>query len=226
MGARVRFIPPAPGAPAAPGDPAVPPGRTHLGTVVTYLEMTAPPAGPPVPAPMALVEIRRVPRPRVVFYRQLYEAVGTPWMWTERRCLGDDALAAILDDPRVEVDLLRVAGVPAGYVELDRRAPPDTELAYLGLTPAFIGLGLGRHLLDWAIRRAWRAGPRRLWVHTCDLDHPGALATYRRAGFRVFDRRHEGVPVVPGVPLPEHRRQPPRSGVAARRAAGAADPRR
>lgn len=215
MGARPQPTPPAPGAPAAPDAAADLLGRTHLGTVVTYLEMTAPPAGPPVAAPLAGVEIRRAVAPGVPFYRKLYEAVGTPWMWTERRCLGDEELAAILGDPRVEVHLLRVAGALAGYAELDRRRPPDTELAYLGLAPEFIGIGLGCHLLDWAIRRAWRAGPRRLWVHTCDLDHPGALATYRRAGFRIFDRRREHVPVVPGVPLPEHRRRAARQGAGA-----------
>jgi GNAT superfamily N-acetyltransferase len=92
-----------------------------------------------------------------------------------RHWLSDAELAAILNDPRVEVNVLWAAGVPAGYAELDRRDPPDTELVYFGLTPEFIGQGLGAYLLDWAIHHAWRARPRRLWLHTCDLDHPRAL---------------------------------------------------
>jgi GNAT superfamily N-acetyltransferase len=82
-----------------------------------------------------------------------------------------------------------VQGVPAGLAELDRRDPPDIELAYFGVLPEFISQGLGRFLLDWAIRHAWRQRPARFWVHTCDLDHPRALPLYQKAGFRIYDRQ-------------------------------------
>ena len=176
----------------APGK-AHAPGRTAPGapveTLVTYLEMTAPPGGPATRPPRPAVEIRRAVRPTTSFYRYLYDAVGGPWTWTERRLMSDEGLAAIVRDPRVEVLVLWVDGVPAGYAELDRRAPPDIELAYFGLIPEFIGQGLGRFLLDHAVRRAWSCEPGRLWVHTCDLDHPRALGVYEKCGFRVYDRR-------------------------------------
>ena len=156
---------------------------------MTYLEMTAPPGGPATRPPRPAVEIRRAVRPTTSFYRYLYDAVGGPWTWTERRLMSDEGLAAIIRDPRVEVLVLWVDGVPAGYAELDRRAPPDIELAYFGLIPEFIGQGLGRFLLDHAVRRAWSCEPGRLWVHTCDLDHPRALGVYEKCGFRVYDRR-------------------------------------
>jgi GNAT superfamily N-acetyltransferase len=169
------------------------PGRTGPGgsveTLVTYLEMTAPPERPATLPPGPAVEIRRAVRPTTSFYRYLYDAVGGPWTWTERRLMSDGALAAIVRDLRVEVLVLWVDGVPAGYAELDRRSPPDIELAYFGLIPEFIGQGLGRFLLDHAVRRAWSYEPRRLWVHTCDLDHPRALGVYENSGFRVYDRR-------------------------------------
>ena len=156
--------------------PAAEPGaRRTVATLVTCLEMTAPPPRTARRAPRPDLEIRRARSPTVSFYRYLYAAVGEPWTWTVRRCLSDAELAAILGDPRVEVNVLWVGGVPAGYAELDRRAPPDIELAYFGLIPEFIGQGMGGYLLDWAIRHAWRMRPRRLWVHTCDLDHPAAL---------------------------------------------------
>lgn len=158
-------------------------------TVVTHLEMRAPPDAPAIAAPAPAVEVRRAVRPTVSFYRYLYDAVGGPWTWTERRLMDDEDLAAIVRDPRVEILVLWVDGVPAGYAELDRRAPPDVELAYFGLVPEFIGRGLGRFLLDAALRRAWREGPARVRVHTCDLDHPRALGVYEKSGFRVYDRR-------------------------------------
>ncbi|MGH6945657.1 MAG: GNAT family N-acetyltransferase [Geminicoccaceae bacterium] len=160
----------------------------RIETVVTYLEMTAPPEGAEREAPPGVL-VRRALRPTVSFYRYLYHAVGADWAWTERRLMSDAELAAIVQHPAVEVNVLWAGGVPAGYAELDRRLPPDIELAYFGLVPELIGRGLGRYLLDWAIRHAWRERPRRLWVHTCDLDHPRALDVYRKAGFRIYDRR-------------------------------------
>jgi GNAT superfamily N-acetyltransferase len=182
-------------------DPAACPGGSRsIETVVTYLEMTAPPAQPPRPAPRQGLEIRRAGRPTVSFYRYLYAAVGEPWTWTVRRWLSDAELAAILNDPRVEVNVLWAGGVPAGYAELDRRAPPDVELAYFGLMPEFIGQGLGAYLLDWAIHHAWRARPRRFWLHTCDLDHPRALDLYQRLGFCIYDRQTSAQDLPPGWP--------------------------
>jgi GNAT superfamily N-acetyltransferase len=183
-------------------EPAVAADDDPLESVITYLEMRSPPAQPPRPAPRPDLEIRRAWRPTVSFYRYLYSAVGGPWSWTDRRRLNDAALAAILNDPLVEVNVLWLAGVPAGYAELDRRAPPDIEIGYFGLMPEFIGQGLGGYLLDWTIHHAWRARPRRLWLHTCDLDHPRALGFYQHAGFRIYDRRMTALEVPPGMALP------------------------
>jgi GNAT superfamily N-acetyltransferase len=178
-----------------------PAGRT-IPTLVTYLEMTSAPDARPSRPPLPGIEIRIARSPTTSFYRYLYGSIGQDWTWVARQLLPDTELLEIIGNPAVEVNVLWVAGVPAGYAELDRRAPPDVELAYFGLMPEFIGRGLGRHLLDWAIRHAWRARPRRLWVHTCDLDHPRALAVYQTSGFRVYDERVEQLELPAGVAAP------------------------
>ena len=101
-----------------------------------------------------------------------------------RRRLSDEDLAAVIHDDRVEVFVLQVRGVPAGYIELDRRVEGEVEIAYFGLIPEYIGRGFGAFLLDWGLGRAWSYGPRRVWLHTCNLDHPRALDVYRRRGAR------------------------------------------
>ena len=159
------------------------PGK--LKSRITYMEMTQPPASPPPPAAVKLTPLR-AERPSLAVYRFLYETVGEPWLWWERRCLADEDLAAIVHDPMVEVYVLYMGGVPAGFSELDRRQEPDIELAYFGLVPEYIGLGLGRYFLDWAIRQAWSYGPKRVWVNTCTEDHPRALPLYQRLGFQVY----------------------------------------
>ena len=60
------------------------------------------------------------------------------------------------------------------------------EIVYFGLLPAHTAKGIGGWALTEAVRRAWEMGANRVWVHTCDLDHPGALANYLARGFRPY----------------------------------------
>ena len=101
-------------------------------------------------------------------------------------------------------DLDRILATPVGYFELESQSGDQIELAYFGLLPAFIGHGLGSELLAGAIGVAWARGPSRLWVHTCTLDHPRALPTYRSHGFRIFktEERVEQLPDEPLAPWP------------------------
>jgi GNAT superfamily N-acetyltransferase len=179
------------------------PAGKSIPTLVTYLEMTGAPTAPPLRPPFPGIEIRVARQPTTAFYRYLYESIGHDWTWIVRQLLSDAELLQIIADPAVEVNVLWVDGVPAGYAELDRRQAPDTELAYFGLMPEFIGRGLGRYLLDWTIHHAWRARPCRLWVHTCDLDHPRALAVYQNCGFELYDQRVEQLELPVGVAWPE-----------------------
>src|SRR5215510_8289569 len=61
--------------------------------VITYLEMRVKPVLPRIPAPLAKLALMRAEGCTVSFYRYLYETVGTPWLWYERRLLDDEALA-------------------------------------------------------------------------------------------------------------------------------------
>ncbi len=183
-----------------------------LKTVVTHLEMLSPPAYPAEPTPKDALILHAKP-PTVAYYRFLYDTVGANWMWWERRKMSDDALRAIVQHPLVEVHVLHVGGVPAGYAELDRRSANQVELAYFGLMPEFIGRGLGGWLLRRAVMLAWDHGsprPSRVWVHTCDLDHPSALPLYQRVGFRPFKEEIEIVDDPSEVMLPRPNEVDPR----------------
>jgi GNAT superfamily N-acetyltransferase len=164
----------------------------RLDVTITYLQMTERPAHPHLLPPQGFnCSLLRLRRPTVRFYRYLYDTVGEPWLWYERRAMADEDLAAIIQDERVEIYVLNVDGEPAGYAELDRRYPRDIELAYFGLMPDFIGKGLGRYLMTWAIDTAWNHAPDRLWVNTNTLDHPKALPLYQRCGFRPYRQEHK-----------------------------------
>lgn len=152
-------------------------------SVITSLEMRAPPTSPPIPPPREGLTIVQAVQPTASFYRYLYDTVGEPWLWGDRRKWSPEALRAVIQHPDVDVHVLYVRGVPAGYAELDARRHPEIELGYFGLMPEFLGQKLGPYLLSFAVHAAFRRSPSRFWVHTCSLDHPGALGLYQRAGF-------------------------------------------
>jgi GNAT superfamily N-acetyltransferase len=104
----------------------------------------------------------------------------------------------------VETWVAYLAGTPAGYFELEAQAEGNVEITYFGLLPQFIGRGLGGPLLTATVERAWAMGARRVWVHTCSLDHPSALPGYQARGFRVFEVEHaeQDLPDTPPGPWP------------------------
>lgn len=167
-------------------------------TVVTYLEMTSRPLLPvPCPASLKLM-LMRADRPTVGFYRYLYDAVGRDYVWIDRKKLADDTLAEIIGTKGVEVWILYVGGIPAGFFEIDARDPSDIELEYLGLMPEHHGRGLGKWLLHEALEACWRHAPKRVRVETCTLDGPAALPLYQKFGLVPVARRNKVVALLDG----------------------------
>ncbi len=157
----------------------------------TYLEMLAHPERI-VPPPREGLVVVHAKKPTLAYYRFLYDYVGRDYDWTSRKKLSDAELAALLNDPWLEVHVLMAEGVPAGFAELDRRIEGDIELVQFGLMPEYIGQGLGRYFLQWTIDKVWSCGPRRLWLHTCTKDHPAALPNYLKAGLSIYKEEMKG----------------------------------
>jgi GNAT superfamily N-acetyltransferase len=182
------------------------------------------------PAAAALAVLRaEIPSPELS--RFLYTAVGGDWWWTNRLSWTYDRWLAHLDRPALQTWVGYVAGTPVGYFELERQPRPapevgaervpgaDVEVVQFGLLPAFVGRGLGGAMLTAAAQRAWAmpaAGDepggavRRVWLHTCTLDSPPALANYQARGFRVFrtETRVKTFPEATPGPWPGARARP------------------
>jgi GNAT superfamily N-acetyltransferase len=164
----------------------------ELAAVVTYLEMRTRPEVKIHPSPLSL---RGIDSPKLDAYRTLFRLVGAPWLWFSRLAMDDATLEAIIQHSGVELYAVSDEdGQDAGMLELDFRESHECELSFIGLIPELSGKGHGRWLLAEAVQRAWREGVNRVHVHTCSLDHPAALAAYRRAGFVPFKRAIERFP--------------------------------
>lgn len=156
--------------------------------IVTFLGMHHKPTALPPPPPNGKMAILRAEKPPVHFYRYLYNTVGGPWKWVERQKMDDEALAAIIQNPKVELYVLYIDGCPAGMAELDFRMSQVGQLAYFGLLPDFIGRKLGYYFLYQIVANAWVKPISVLKVNTCTLDHPRALPLYQRLGFTPYSR--------------------------------------
>ena len=137
-------------------------------------------------SPRTDIALVRVLPPMPELSRFFYATVGGAWYWTQRLPWTYQRWQDHLNRPELETWMLTVQGVPAGYFELEAQPGADVEIAYFGLLPRFVGSGLGGHLLTCAIERGWQMGAKRVWVHTCTLDHPQALANYQARGMRLY----------------------------------------
>ena len=137
------------------------------------------------------VAIARAKRPQPELYRQCYRAVGEAFHWRDRWDWTDDEISKHLADPAIQLFVATRAGKKqahlAGWYELRRVADDDSvEIAYFGIVATEFGRGFGKHLLSSAVGEAWALGPKRVWLHTCTLDHPNALPNYLARGFTPY----------------------------------------
>lgn len=160
--------------------------------ITYYLEMTGAEDLRPARPPAQPFAVRRAELAFPALNRFFYTEVGRAYSWTKRLPWTAEQWQAWVERPGMQTWIGYVQGTPAGYFELDEQredGKKQVELAYFGLLPPFVGLGVGGALLTEAIRRAWALGPQRVWVHTCTLDHPAALPNYQKRGFRIYDQK-------------------------------------
>lgn len=121
------------------------------------------------------------------FNKFLYQLVGRDWEWIDKLSWSDEQWKAYAENDNLRTWVAYYKGSPAGYYELQQQNSGDVEIAYFGLAPKFIGWGFGGYLLSQAIKSAWKMKEtKRVWVHTCTLDHPGALQNYKARGMEVY----------------------------------------
>jgi GNAT superfamily N-acetyltransferase len=169
----------------------VPPGR--LAAVQTFLEMRSKPALRPTPADSSW-RLERFAAADLARYRTIFHRVGDDYLWTLRLLMPDAELSRYLTDSRVEVYILATRDGDDGLLELDFRVERECEIALFGIAASLIATGAGRWLMNHALETAWAHPIERFWLHTCTLDHPNALAFYRRTGFEPYARKIEVFP--------------------------------
>jgi GNAT superfamily N-acetyltransferase len=138
------------------------------------------------------IAIIRPTNPLPDLYRMCYQTVGKQFHWLDRWDWSDTQISKHLADPAIQLfvatrDAGKKKATLAGWYELRRVTDEDSvEIAYFGIVADEFGRGLGKHLLSSAVRDAWSLAPKRVWLHTCTLDHPNALPNYLKRGFTPY----------------------------------------
>ena len=116
-----------------------------------------------------------------------YKEIGKKHHWIDRLVWSEKQWIEYVSDKNVKTYVLKNENDLAGYFELNLHPEKkEVEIAYLGLLEEYHYKKLGSHLLSVAIKNSFLYEPKRVWVHTCSLDHKNALNNYIARGMKIF----------------------------------------
>jgi len=116
-----------------------------------------------------------------------YKNIGKKHHWVDRLVWTEKQWINYVSDKNVKTYVLKNEKDLAGYFELILHQEKDeVEIAYLGLLEEYQNKKLGSYLLSAAIKKSFLNNPKRVWVHTCSLDHKNALSNYVARGMKIF----------------------------------------
>ena len=118
-----------------------------------------------------------------------YKQVGKKHRWIDRLSWSDGKWMNYISNKNLETYIISESKELAGFFELLYNPElKETEISYFGLLEEYIGKGIGGYALSEAIRKSFEKNIRRVWLHTCTLDHPNALKNYIARGMTVFKK--------------------------------------
>jgi len=118
-----------------------------------------------------------------------YKMVGKKHHWVDRLIWTDKQWADYTTDKKIKTYILKKKDDLVGYFELVLHNDyNEVEIAYLGLLQEYHNQKLGSYLLSSAIKNSFLEEPKRVWVHTCSLDHKNALKNYLSRGMKIFKK--------------------------------------
>ena len=116
-----------------------------------------------------------------------YKNIGKNHHWIDRLIWTEKKWVEYVSDEKVKTYVLKKENELAGYFELIIHSH-EVEIAYLGLLEEYQNKKLGSFLLSSAIKNSFLENPKRVWVHTCSLDHKNALNNYIARGMKIYKK--------------------------------------
>ena len=119
-----------------------------------------------------------------------YKNIGKKHKWTDRLVWSETDWIKYSSDQKVKTFILKVKNDLAGYFELIFHPDlQEIEIAYFGLLEEYHKKKLGGYLLSAAIKKSFeKKDIKRVWAHTCSLDHENALKNYLARGMKIYSK--------------------------------------
>ena len=116
-----------------------------------------------------------------------YKNIGKNHEWIDRLIWTEEQWIDYLSSERVKTYVLKFKNDLVGFFELIHNLEnQEIEIAYFGILEEYQNKKLGSFLLSEAIKVSFKNNIKRVWVHTCSLDHKNALNNYIARGMKVF----------------------------------------
>ena len=116
-----------------------------------------------------------------------YKEIGKNHRWTDRLSWNDKNWINYINNSSVVTYILKNKEDLVGYFEQNfNNEKLECEIAYFGILEEYFGKKLGGYLLSEAIKKSFEKKSKRVWVHTCSLDHKHALSNYISRGMKIF----------------------------------------
>ena len=116
-----------------------------------------------------------------------YKNVGKKHQWVDRLVWSETQWIDYVSSKNVKTYIFKYNKDLAGFFELiSHTENKEIEIAYFGLLEEFQNKKLGSYLLSEAIKISLTKNTKRVWLHTCSLDHKNALNNYIARGMKIF----------------------------------------
>tara|TARA_B100000900_G_scaffold259604_1_gene221260 strand:- start:1322 stop:1819 length:498 start_codon:yes stop_codon:yes gene_type:complete len=132
-------------------------------------------------------KIELIDPPNFQLNKFFYKNIGKNHNWVDRLVWNEKEWIEYTTSEKVKTYVLKKNEDLVGYFELNIHQE-ETEIAYFGLLEEYHYKKLGSYLLSIAIKKSFFNNPKRVWVHTCSLDHKNALQNYISRGMKVFKK--------------------------------------
>ena len=117
-----------------------------------------------------------------------YKQIGKNYQWIDRLIWTDKNWIEYVSSPNLFTFVLKNNDDIAGFFELMyHKDKLETEIAYFGLLKEYFGKKLGGYMLSEAIKKSFSYNVKRVWAHTCSLDHKNALKNYLSRGMKIYN---------------------------------------
>ncbi len=140
-----------------------------------------------VKSPQKNLLLEKVDPPDIELNKFFYKNVGKHHRWVDRLVWDNFKWMSYLENKNVHTYILKLNEDLVGYFEtIHDFSENKSEIAYFGLLEDYIGKKFGGFLLSEAIKICFEFNSKKVWVHTCSLDHKHALKNYLNRGMKIF----------------------------------------